>query len=151
MKKLTVVQKRMIEEFQCPGCVCGSDTDSCSSFEFEQHPNDAGAFRCKTHVPGTMMLGAGTFALGLPKGFNKCGANKRGETYEMPIFLYEDGSSPVWDNLNVPVWAMVQDGYLFVRLFSPRINKGAIQVIEGGTLDMCPDALDVGKFIDEID
>jgi len=46
---------------------------------------------------------------------------------------------------------MVKDGFLFVRTYSPRINHCSIDVIEAGDLDMVPEAIDVGKFIDEID
>lgn len=57
-----------------------------------------------------------------------------------------------FDHLNVPVCAIEQDGYLIIRVFSPRVNESRIDIIKGGTIAaMCPNAHDVSKFIDEID
>jgi hypothetical protein len=64
-----------------------------------------------------------------------------------------------WDQFNVPVWAMEggksgdpdHAGFLFVRTYSPRVNRMAVDVIEGGTLELVPNAIDVGKFYDKID
>jgi len=54
--------------------------------------------------------------------------------------------------LNVSVWGYEENGYLFIRVFAPRINKTWIDVIKGGTIDMLPDTvIDVKEFIDEID
>lgn len=149
----------MIEEFQCPGCVCGGGTDEANGCfkPSESHPG-WDTFSCDAHMPGTMIMGLGSIYLGLPKGFNRVGmrsesafrkAKNPGECHNIRFWL--KGADPQYDNLNVPVWAMEKDGYLFVRTYMPRINDTKIDVIEGGTLDMVPGALNVAEFIEEID
>jgi len=138
---------QMVEEFQCPGCVLGSDT-SCGSYNY-----DANELRCISHVCGTMIGFGNTVALGLPKGFNKTGWHKDGTPRnKMSIRLYPEGQKPAWDHLNVPVWAMEENGFLFVRTFAPRIDATWVDVIEGGNMGMVPEStIDVGEFVDEID
>lgn len=46
---------------------------------------------------------------------------------------------------------MVKDEHLFIRRFEPRINRTRIDIIEKGTLDLCPNVINVGEFIDNID
>ncbi len=60
----------------------------------------------------------GLLALGLPKGFNRIGEGK------LYFGLYPLGGElrPEWNRLNVAVWAMELDGFLFVRTYSPRVN-----------------------------
>lgn len=148
--------KSMIKEFQCPGCVCGCDPDDCSAYD----PKSVdGAAWCDGHVCGTTMMPGGTIALGLPKGFCKTGVEidhydrtgkkKRGRN-KIDIRLWAD-AAPKWDRLNVPVWALEQDGYLFVRTFMPRINSSYVEVIKGGTMALVPQAINVAEFIEEID
>lgn len=108
----------------------------------------------KGHRLGTMLAGVGTFALGLPKGFCRPGFHPDEDKVltKMNIRLWPDKDKCYsWDNLNVPVWAMEKDGYLFVRTLAPRVNICWVDVIKGGTLSMVPNAIDVSKFIDEID
>ena len=62
-KKLTE-QEKMIEKFQCPGCVCGCGVD-CDNFKMESNYG----FKCVGHVFGTTLMGFGHIALGLDKGF----------------------------------------------------------------------------------
>jgi hypothetical protein len=69
----------------------------------------------------------------------------------MFIRLWVSGTAPDWDRFNVPVWAMEKDGFLFVRTFAPRLDEGSVDVIEGGTLKMVPQAIDISPFIDEMD
>ena len=136
--------KNAIEEYQCPGCVTGHDV-TC----FSPSPSGIG---CGKHCAGTMCLGIGSFFLGMPKGFNKPGFKEDGYPKStIDIRLWELGTYPEWDYLNVPVWAMEQDGFLFVRTFAPRINMSWVDVIEGGKLELCPQAINVAKFIDKID
>lgn len=99
---------------------------------------------------------AGHIALGMPKGFNRTRRNGNpdplfGTDNKLKVFFWEEGTSPGWDRLNVPVWAMEEDGYLFVRTYAPRIDKTWIDVVEGGKLSMVPQAINVGEFYDEID
>lgn len=63
-----------------------------------------------------------------------------------------DGGRTDWNDLNIPVWAMEEDGFLFVRTYMPRINMGATDIIEGGKREeLCPNAIDVREFCEEID
>ncbi len=59
-------KKSMVEKFQCPGCVSGSNT-KCGSFKLEEPYG----FHCSGHVPGTTFMPGGRIFLGLPKGFDK--------------------------------------------------------------------------------
>lgn len=148
--------KNMIEEFQCVGCVGGSDTD-CGRFV-------QAAASCKSHVAGTELLGVGAILLGMPKGFNKTGhhydANgKFVSNYRVDIWFYPPGAAKeaigVYNYLNVPVWAMEKDGNLFVRVFMPRVNASFTQVVAGGTINMIEDAgfnpFNVSEFEGDID
>lgn len=47
--KLPLIQKKMIETFQCPGCALGLDVQ-CGAFELH---SDDGNFSCVAHVAGT--------------------------------------------------------------------------------------------------
>lgn len=157
---MTEKQQVMIEEFQCPGCTLGMDV-TCGSFDF----NDAitGCW-CIGHSAGTMMpvpdMGIMKFALGMPTGFNRVGTIQTGFEDEKDrnsrrstnIRLSVDPSTISYDDFNVPVWAMEKDGYLFVRVLSPRINFNYVDVIKGGKLkELCPNAIDVSEFVDELD
>ncbi len=138
---------RLVRQFQCPGCVCGGDTD-CGVYTYDQNER-----RCVSHVLGTMIGLGNSIALGLPKGFHKPGWDKERKRARnrIDVRLWPQGDHPEWDRLNVAVWAMEQDGHLFVRTFAPRVNVSWVDVIEGGTLAMVPDAINVAEFIDEID
>lgn len=147
-----MIKEKMIEEFLCPGCVCGSDT-KCDKYE----PLElGGSFTCKSHVLGTFMLGTGSFALGLPKGFNRAGfcpypKDSSGHHNRMYINLYLENTKLGFDDFNVPVWALKKDGFLFIRVFRPRINESAVYVVENGTLDMAKGAINVAPFYEEMD
>lgn len=138
----------LVEKFQCPGCVCGSDT-KCGEYRIET----SWGIVCKSHVLGTMAFPyVGSFALGLPKGFCRPGFDSNGQhRNKIDIRLWVSGERPEWDRCNVAVWAMERDGFLFVRTFAPRVNQTWVDVIESGTLAMCPNAINVGEFYDEID
>lgn len=136
----------LVMRFQCPGCVCGSDT-GCGKYKY-----DSQELRCVSHVLGTHLGLGNIIALGLPVGFCKPGWEKDNTARsKMDIRLFLKGSAPDWDKLNVPVWAMEKDGFLFVRTFAPRVNFSWVDVIEGGSLAMVPNAVDVSEFVDEID
>lgn len=138
---------KMIKEFQCSGCTCGSSPeDGC----FELSVCDKFGARCKKHSAGTFMSYVGRIYLGLPKGFNRAGLNQADSQRVNAIRLHHN-SKPEFDHLNVPVWAMEKDGYLFVRTYCPRINMTYIDVIKGGKLSDVPQAIDVSKFVEEID
>lgn len=138
--------KKLVEKFQCPGCVCGGDTN-CDSYNY-----DPCELRCVSHVLGTQLGPGNIIALGMPKGFNRPGFREDGTAKNrMNIRLWETGTRPRWDKLNVPVWAIVKDSFLFVRTFAPRIDCTWVDVIKNGSLDMCPNAVNVAEFINEID
>lgn len=143
--------EKLVEQFQCPGCTNGSST-SCGVYSPR---NQDGSVWCNKHVLGTMLGLGNNIALGLPKGFCRPGvdteANPRRARNKIDVRLWPSGTKPEWDRLNVPVWAMVEDGFLFVRTFSPRINRSWVDVIEHGGMEMVPSAINVSEFIDEID
>jgi len=143
-----MTEAEIVKEFQCAGCVCGMDTN-CGRYKTEP----SWGFVCRSHVLGTCSLPyVGSFALGLPKGFCRPGFDSNGENRnKMDIRLWKAGNVPAWDKFNVAVWAMERDGFLFVRTFAPRVNQTWVDVIDGGTLAMCPNAINVGEFYDEID
>tara|TARA_Y100000310_G_scaffold56232_1_gene51651 strand:+ start:51068 stop:51547 length:480 start_codon:yes stop_codon:yes gene_type:complete len=151
----TESQIAMIEKFQCPGCTCGCGVEECDNFKFDTVQPDW--FKCKGHSAGTMLMPGGKIALGLPKGFNKVGAltnSMMDDDHTTNIRLHEniETAESIWDDqLNLPIWAMEEDGYLFVRTYQPRINMGWIDIVKGGTMALVPSAIDVSKFIDEID
>jgi hypothetical protein len=103
-----------------------------------------------------MVFPIGSFALGLPKGFCRPGFETSGERLcrnVIDIRLWVSGTHPAWDKCNVPVWAMqdTEDGFLFVRTYQPRLNITYVDVVENGTMDMVPNAINVGEFVNEID
>ena len=81
-------QKKMIEEFQCPGCVAGGDIE-CGECKLK---DEHGYVCCGGHVLGTMLGLGNNIALGLPKGFNKPGINDEGTRNKntMDIRLWKD-------------------------------------------------------------
>ena len=117
---------------------------------------------CIGHAAGTRFgLGPNSLVmLGMPKGFNKVGdpvsalrlQQSQDKAPLCPLVrLWEKGNKPNWDHLNIPVWALVENGYLFVRTYCPRINIGFVDVIEDGSITMVPNAYNVALFSDEID
>ncbi len=146
----------MIQKFVCPGC-CRGQEDKLKCFD-----NDS--LGCQNHSCGTMTF-SGSFALGLPKGFNKCGFEGTGGIRKrslntMQIWCYPEGwkkeelpweGSELDKKLNIPVWAMEEDGFLFVRCFMPRLNHGIVVIVEDGTMKLAPGALNVKDFIEHID
>lgn len=134
----------LIKEFQCPGCLFGSDTDCghCAvSRDFGMH--------CDHHRAGTLIAGIGNIYLGLPKGFNRPGPLPEGMRNN--VYIWRDGDKPADDFLNVPVWALERDGFLFLRMFSPRIGVQYIHIIEGGHVADYPGVIDMATHLDDID
>lgn len=128
--------EQMIREFQCPGCA-----SCCDDLEDLHDINSEYGHFCKRHIVGTTILGVGHIALGLPDGFNRTKNNEN----RIDVRLWTIGTAPEWDPLNVPVWAMEKDGFLFVRTFLPRLDMSYVEVIEGGTIEMVPQAIDVKR------
>ena len=118
--------KKVIENYQCSGCINGFDI-SC----FEE--NESGGIGCGKHMAGTMMVGIGSFFLGMPKGFNRVG-----ESVNLKPNIYKDFDSSEWkyDMWNIPVWKhLSKKGHTFVRGVSPRINKPFIHIFLENCLD----------------
>lgn len=151
---LNKTQEEMVRDFQCPGCTNGINPIQCDSYnpEIEQDIHGKLQFSCKNHCAGTMLGRLGFVNLGLPKGFNRVvkpyiyGEKK---SYSN-IQFYEE--IPVYNDLNMAVWAMELDGYLFVRVVCPRIDKMYVNVIKGGKFTDLPKyTANVSDFYDDID
>jgi hypothetical protein len=142
----------MVKQFQCPGCVCGSDPKTCDRYAPEPILwGIATGTHCVNHVIGTR-VNFQPFALGLPKGFCRPGMNleTKEPTTAMLIRLWPE-STPKWDKFNVPAWAMFHDGHTFVRTYSPRTNTTALDVLPGDRLATVAPLYDAATFLDEMD
>lgn len=155
---MTEEQWEMIKEFQCPGCGCGGpDPKECSAFTLQEDTwiNGAKWSICQEQSPGTVIAGLGPIYLGMPKGFSRMGHTQNFlNTDESPtrIYLFED--MPTYDKFNIATWAMIKNGYLFVRVYSPRVNLTYTHVIklkDSEEVQLPRGAYDVSKFYDEID
>ena len=109
--------KELVEEYQCPGCVCGSN--------FECYVKGY-SLECEKHVAGTMIMPGGKIMLGMPKGFNKTG-----KAFQFNIFeSFNDGWG--YSFLNSPVWKWLdKNGNTMVRGISPRINLPFLHIFKG--------------------
>ena len=111
--------KDIIEEYQCPGCVGGSDI-SC----FKKA--DVG-LQCDAHVAGIRMLGAGRLFLGMPRGFNRLGGFD-----DFSLQIFNDLNTWGYDKFNIPVWKYFdENGNTLVRGISPRTNAPFLHVVAG--------------------
>lgn len=137
----------MVQEYQCSGCLFGSSPRTCGKFRLSDNE-----LSCFTHVMGTIIPPIGCIALGMPKGFCRPGYDAdRQPLSRMSFRLWKKGTAPEWNNLNVAVWALEKDGVLFVRTCLPRVNAMITDVIDGGTLAMCPGAINVAEFYEDFD
>ena len=120
-----------VEQYQCPGCVVGSDI-SC----FGKHTFGKG---CGKHVAGTIGYPVvGKFFLGMPTGFCRLGSFQ-----DMKLIIYETweelSASHSYDKLNAPVWKYVNEsGHTLVRGLYPRTNFTFLHVI----LEDCSSKID---------
>lgn len=137
-----VTSTSMVEQFLCPGCVCGHDT-TCGKYMVSE-PELGG---CDGHVLGTFIMPLpGLIALGMPKGFNRPnrGEDNLHSSSKMHIRTYPATSpKPTYDVFNIPVWVREEDGFLFVRVAMPRVGDWAIDIIEGGKATDFPGVQDV--------
>ncbi len=120
--------KKLVEKYQCPGCVCGSDI-SC-------YENKYSGQECSKHVSGTMVSGIGKLFLGMPKGFNRKG------TEVTTIYIYEQFKS--YDKFNIPVWKHFDGENTIVRGLSPRIDIPFIDILKGDHISTI-DCLEITK------
>ena len=125
--------KKLIEIYQCPGCINGPDPSSCEGFK-------QGETGCLGHQCGTMGFGTGRIFLGLPKGFNRVGTSK-----DVTFCIYEnpeEALDPSKATFNIVVWKHLdENGNTLIRVYSPRVNYGCAMVIRGDHLDKFPAAL----------
>lgn len=139
-------------KFQCPGCLLGDNPDSCDVYEVDSTPGYKNT-GCKNHTLGTQ-VGPYRFALGLPVGFNRPGFNDN-ESHRRRVLMrfWQVGEQPKWNKLNIAVWALEKDDFLFVRTYMPRIDVSVVDVIHKGKMSILSDqnVLDVAEFQDEID
>ena len=118
--------KLAIEEYQCSGCISGSDI---SCFEI----NSAGGIGCGKHFAGTGVIGVGNFFLGMPRGFNRLG-----EYTKLKPNIYDTFESSEWkyNMWNIAVWKYLsKDGHTFVRGIMPRRNEPFIHVFLENCID----------------
>jgi len=121
--------KSAIEEYQCSGCVSGCNI-SCFM------KNENGGVGCGKHHAGTMITGIGSIFLGMPRGFDRLGENRK-----LKPIIYETFKSSEWtyNVFNIPVWKYVsKEGHTFVRGIMPRRNEPFIHIF----LEDCKDKID---------
>jgi hypothetical protein len=142
-----VTVEEMVEKFLCPGCVAGSNT-KCG--KYRRPPEDCNG--CGSHVLGTRIMPMpGLIALGMPKGFNRPGfyrddPDKPDEQPHHPYIRLRPKGDEFggYNRLNVAVWALEQDGFLFVRTMMPRLGMMVVDIHEDKkAAEMCPDAINV--------
>jgi hypothetical protein len=145
------VELQMIDTFQCPGCIHGTDPETCSKHKLSQD-TPGSFFYCVNWRPSTFMGGVGRIALGLPRGFLRTGMVEFGDKPFCYIRLFKKPEDMLgYDKFNVPVWAMERDGHLFVRCYSPRNNWLFVDVVKDGKLEHAPGAINAGEFYEEMD
>ena len=112
------VTKTAVEEYQCPGCVCGSNIECYEKGE---------DLACGKHVAGTTVFPQiGRVFLGMPTGFNRLGVNGN-----MKINIFQE-LKDAWnyDMFNIPVWKHLdKHGNTLVRGLCPRTNWSFLHVI----------------------
>lgn len=134
--------KKAVEEYQCPGCVCGSDTSCYEKGE---------GVECGRHVAGTtIMPQIGRIFLGMPQGFSRLGPCEKTK-----ITIFEkigEASYKKYDLFNVPVWKFLdKNGNTLVRGLCPRINWPFLHVFLGNVLSEI-DCLEVTqRNVEEMD
>lgn len=118
--------KKAIEDYQCVGCVSGSDT-SC----FLRNPD--GGEGCGRHLAGTFVSGIGKIMLGMPKGFCRVGHQNDLRPNIYPTFQDSDWKYGKW---NVPTWKYLSpEGHTFVRGFRPRTNSPFLHIFLENCID----------------
>ena len=126
--------KLAIEEYQCPGCVCGSDISCFKSDDY--------GIGCGHHVTGMLIMGVGHILLGMPKGFNRVGEQNK---LNPRIFETYKDSNWLFNKFNVPIWKYLNsNGHTIVRGIMPRINKPFIHIF----LENCIDQIECIEITD---
>lgn len=120
--------KKAIEEYQCSGCVRGSEISECFR---KVDCNEA----CGHHSAGTMSNREGRLLLGMPTGFRRIGTS-----VEFLVSIFPDFKSLKsdwkYDKYNIPCWKHLDEhGNTLVRGLSPRINRPFLHVILGNNIN----------------
>lgn len=124
---MTEKVRKAVEEYQCSGCVWGSNIDC-----YKKGSN----LECVKHVAGTRVSNIGRIFLGMPTGFNRFGAY---EDFDLQIFESFEKKEWVYNLWNIPSWKWLsKDGHTFVRGLCPRVNQPFLHVI----LEDCVDKID---------
>lgn len=136
---------KAIQEYQCRGCVGGSNIE-CGSYK--QSITGVG---CETHCAGTIVSGIGKIFLGMPKGFNRIGFYEKMSLY---IFYDQEQQNTQWqyDLLNISVWKYQNDkGHILIRGLMPRINETFLHIILKGNFISYPGRCVTKKDLESID
>jgi len=113
---LNDVTKSAVEEYQCSGCISGSNT-TC----YEKSDYGTG---CGSHSAGTFISNIGKVFLGLPKGFNRVG-----KAADTKIRIFETYDNSTYDMFNIPTWKYLNNsGHTIVRGIMPRRNEPFIHI-----------------------
>lgn len=124
--------KEAIEEYQCSGCISGSDI-SCFV------KNGSGGVGCGQHLAGTLITGIGKIYLGMPKGF--CRHGEQNNLFMRIFKTFDDykmdcDEMPKYDIFNVPVWKHLnKEGHTLIRGLRPRKNEGFIVIVLENCID----------------
>ena len=136
---------KIIEVYQCPGCVCGHNIKCFKKDEI--------GIGCGAHVAGTNVFPlVGRLFLGMPKGFNRVGPVDK-----FKLSIFEDYENMVdetrfYDELNIPVWKCLDEhGNTLIRGLSPRINTPFLHIILGNNIDKIDCFETKTKMLNQID
>lgn len=140
--------KRLLKEYIYPGQVWETKNISVSENWFVEN-----------NVPWTYIGWWGKIRLWMPKWFNKCSYNREVANSNVEVSIFWSVADTWWcDQKNVPVWYKQEGTDLFVKIFSPRINRISVWIIANTNIEefekintswICP--IDVWEFYDEID
>ena len=116
-----------IKEYQCSGCVLGSNPKCKTECSL-------GGVGCGLHRPGTFLSGVGEVFLGMPKGFNRLGVQE-----DLSIIIYEQFTQCEFEfnKWNIPVWKYKSKaGHTFIRGLRPRKNEPFLYIFLEDCLSM---------------
>ncbi|MFA5071130.1 MAG: hypothetical protein WC511_02055 [Candidatus Pacearchaeota archaeon] len=143
---------KAVEKYFCPGCM-----QACNRGERCQNVSKSsnwGGFTCSKHHPGTFIGGLTKIYLGFPRGFNKVPAES---PYNIKPEMVEICGPTDFNHLNIPVWALEDNGNLFVKYVSPRTNVVNVLIYLNLTLEKFREivvkypVIDVSEFVNQID
>ena len=144
--------KAAVEEYQCPGCLCGSGVEGC------YRKSTISGSGCGKHTAGTHIMPGGTIYLGMPIGFCRIGPIDQ-SVCPMLVFTTPEEFNEEWtgyDVFNIPVWKHLnENGHTLVRGLSPRNNMPFIHVHLYNCMDKvnCPEVTQeiTQQMIDRMD